>query len=328
MLNKRKPFGAFFFYDDRIDETNNMAIPNTPTADAATPKDSKVKIYSLGYAGANLSFGERELEVVPIEDLDQLDGEVTDMMGQLDATGVDKDGNTFATSQKVSNTIRAMYLPLDAHRPYPSLIRRGERVLIWRVADTDKYYWTEMGLDDTTRRKDVFTILVPNSPTEGENSKIYKTAYYIEVNTVDKHITIQTNKNDGEEFAYLLQLNPGGGSATLCDDAGNYFQLLSKEKKLMLMNAVGSSMGIEGNKGWFTAKESITCNTKDFNVNCTNYNVKTANYNMSASAGCNMTSSGSYAVKASSFTHNGINVGESHKHSGVRSGGEVSSTPV
>ncbi len=291
-------------------------------------RDSKIKLYSLGIAGANLSFGERQLEVVPIEDLDQIDGEVNDMLGQLDSTGVDRDGNTYATQQAVSNTIKANYLPLDAHRPYPSLIRRGERVLIWRVADTDNYYWTEMGLDDTTRRKDVYTILVSNSPKEGENSKTYATAYYIEVNTVDKHITIQTNKNDGEEFSYLFQLNPGGSSATLCDDAGNYFQLDSKEKKLMIQNALGSSLGIEKNKAWFTAKESITATTKDFNVNCTNYNVKTQNYNMTASVGCNMESPGTYAIKSSSFTHNGVNVGLDHKHKNIKSGSEVSGDPI
>ncbi len=293
-----------------------------------TEKTSKIKVYSLGIAGANISFGERELEVVPIEDLDQLDGEVNDMMGQLDSTGTDREGNTFATSQAVSNTIKATWLSLDAHRPYPSLIRRGERVLIWRVGDSDKYYWTEMGLDDTSRRKDIYTILVSNSPTEGENSKHYKTAYYIEVNTVDKHISIQTNKNDGEEFAYLFQLNPGGGNATICDDAGNWFQLDSKAKKLEIKNSLGSTVGIEGNKGWFTARESITCETKDYNVNCVNYNVKTTNYNGSISGGCNMTSQGAYAVKSSTFTHNGKNVGLDHKHLNVKSGPDVSGDPV
>lgn len=285
-----------------------------------TEKTSKIKLYSLGVAGANLSFGERELEVVAVEDLDQLDGEVNDMMGQLDSTGVDREGSTFATSQVVSNTIKAMWLPLDAHRPYPSLIRRGERVLIYRVGDSDKYYWTEMGLDDTTRRKDIYTILVSNSPTEGENSKTYATAYYIEVNTVDKHITIQTNKNDGEEFAYLLQLNPGGGSATICDDAGNWFQLDSKAKKLEIKNSVGSSMGIEQNKGWMKARDSITCDTKDFNVNCTNYNVKASSYNAGISGG--------YDIKSTSLKHNGVNVGLDHKHKGIKSGNEISDTPT
>lgn len=296
-------------------------------------KDSKIRIYSLGYAGANLSFGERELEVIPIEDLDQLDGEVNDMLGELESTGVDKDNNTFATKQVVANTIKAMYLPLDSHRPFPSLIRRGERVLIWRVADTDKYYWTEMGLDDTTRRKDVYTLLVSNSPTEGEHSRHYKTAYYLEVNTVDKHITIQTNKNDGEQFAYLFQLNPGGGSATICDDAGNFFQLDSKAKKLYVQNAVGSTFGIENDKGWFKTPAQIDMETKNFNVKCTNYKVTATNYNV-MTQGYNVQATtfsangGSFGVNTNTFTHNGTNVGESHKHSGIKSGGDVSGTPT
>lgn len=298
------------------------------TQAATVAKDSKIKIYSLGYAGANLSFGERELEVVPIEDLDQLDGEVNDMMGELEASGVDKDGNTFATKQTVANTIKAMYLPLDPHRPFPSLIRRGERVLLLRVADTDKYYWIPMGLDDTTRRKDVYSLLVSNSPTEGEHSRHFKTAYYVEINTVDKHITIQTNKNDGEEFAYIFQMNPGGANATLCDDAGNVIQLESRDSRISAKNAMGSTFGIEKNKGWMKARDSLDFETKEFNVKCANYNVKTQNYNMSASAGCNMTSSGAYAVKASTFTHNGVNVGNNHTHTGVKAGPDTSGNPT
>lgn len=282
----------------------------------------------IGTAGANLNFGERELEVIPMFDSSDLDGEVNDMMGEITSTGVDKDGSTYATSVKVANTVKAMWLPLDAHRPYPSLIRRGEKVLLFRVGDTDKYYWTEMGLDDTTRRKDIYTILVPNSPTEGENSKTYNTAYYIEVNTVDKHITIQTNKNDGEEYAYGVQINPGGSTVTIMDDDGQWFQLDSKAKKLSMQNSMGSKLGIEKRKGFIEALESIDCKTKDYNVNCTNYNVKTTNYNMTATAGCNMKSSGAYAVTASSFTHNGINVGDSHAHDKVRAGSDVSGGPV
>ena len=102
-----------------------------------------------------------------------------------------------------------------------------------------------------------------------------------------------------------FQLNPGGGNATICDDAGNWFQLDSKAKKLEIKNSLGSTVGIEGNKGWFTARESITCETKDYNVNCTNYN-----------------------VKSSTFTHNGKNVGLDHKHLNVKAGPDVSGDPV
>lgn len=293
-----------------------------------TTKEDSILTRQIGTAGANISFGERELEVIPLEESSNLDGEVNDMMGEITSSGTDKDGSTYATSVKVANTVKALYLPLDAHRPYPSLIRRGEKVLLFRLGDTDKYYWTEMGLDDTTRRKDIYTILIPNSPTEGENSKTYKTAYYIEANTVDKHITIQTNKNDGEEFAYGIQINSGGSTVTIMDDDGQWFQLDSKAKKISMQNSMGSKLGIEKRKGFIEALESIDCKTKDYNVTCTNYNVKTVNYNMTASAGCNMNSQGAYAVKSSTFTHNSINVGDSHAHKNVKSGSDTSGGPV
>ena len=226
-------------------------------------KGSLIRPYSLGVAAANIEFGQRELEIYPVEDLSQIDGEITDAQSQVESTGVDKDGNTYATSETASNAIKATWLSLDAHRPFPSLIRRGERVMLWRVGDTDKYYWTEMGLDDKTRRKDILTIIVPNSPKEGENSRTHETAYFVEVNTVDKHITIQTNKNDGEEFAYILQINSGDSNLTLCDDVGNYFQLDSKAQSLTMKNQMNSEVTIVKDKILLKSTKEVKIDTKD-----------------------------------------------------------------
>jgi hypothetical protein len=305
-----------------------------PTAD----KSSLIRPYSLGVAAANLEFGQKELEVTPVENLAQLDGEVTDTQTDVESTGVDKDGNTYSTSQKASNSIKAMWLPLDAYRAFPGLIRRGERVMIWRVGDTDKYYWTEMGLDDKTRRRDIMTFLIPNSPKEGEDSRTPDTAYFIEVNTVDKHITIQTNKNDGEQFAYLFQLNPGGNSATLCDDVGNYIQLDSLLQKIILKNQMNSEIWIEKNKGAFRTQEHILFETKTLDIKTTDLNVTTSNYTEKSSNHSIKTSSytvkassiswtgSSYAIKSGSLTHNGINVGATHYHIGNM--GRPTSPPI
>ena len=281
-----------------------------PTAD----KSSLIRPYSLGVAAANLEFGQKELEVTPVENLAQLDGEITDTQVDVESTGTDKDGNTYSTSQKASNSIKAMWLPLDTYRAFPGLIRRGERVMIWRVGDTDKYYWTEMGLDDTTRRKDIMTFLVPNSSKEGEDSRTPDTAYFIEVNTVDKHITIQTNKNDGEQFAYLFQLNPGGKNATLCDDVGNYIQLDSTLQKIIAKNQMGSEFWIEKNKGAFKTPENILFETKTLDIKATTMNVAVDNYTVKATT--TTWSGSSYSIKSGSFTHNGINVGATHYHIG------------
>lgn len=296
--------------------------------DSPADKSSQIRLYSLGIAAANLEFGQKELEVTPVENLAQLDGEVTDTQVDVESTGVDKDGNTYSTSQKASNSIKAMWLSLDVYRAFPGLIRRGERVMIWRVGDTDKYYWTEMGLDDTTRRKDIMTFLIPNSAKEGEDSRTPDTAYFIEVNTVDKHITIQTNKNDGEQFAYLFQLNPGGKNATLCDDAGNYIQLDSVAQRIQGKNQMGSEVWIEKGKGGMKTPENILFETKTLDIKAstmnvtvdnyteksTSHRISTSNYTVKASA---ITWSGSsYSIESGSLTHNGINVGATHFHIG------------
>lgn len=270
---------------------------------------SKISLYSLGYAAGNLEFGQRELEVIPIESLSQFDGEVNDMRDSIESTGKDREGNEYKTKQETSHSIVATYMPNDANRPFPGLVRRGERVLIYRVGDTDKFYWAETGLDDTIRRQDVFVIAIPNSPKENENSREGNSAYYIEVNTVDKHISIRTNKNDGEAYAYDVQLNGKGGFISLQDDVGNFIQLVSKEQRVILGNAAGSEIKIEKSKALISAKDEVQINTNNFKVNA-----KTTTFTGS-----------SWSVKASaeftgSLKSNGVNVSNTHYHTSTKPG--------
>ena len=51
--------------------------------DPTTVNGSLLRVYSLGVAAANLICGQRELEITPIEDLSQLDGELTDVQVKI-----------------------------------------------------------------------------------------------------------------------------------------------------------------------------------------------------------------------------------------------------
>ena len=282
---------------------------------------STFTIFSLGEAAGNLIVGQRELEVIPKESFSQIDGEVTDATAEIEAQGIDRENNAYTTKVKTANSIKATYLSFDPHKPFPSLIRRGEKVIIYRLADTDKYYWSPLGLDDTTRRKDVLIIAVPNSPKENENSRTPETAYYIEVNTVDKHITIQTNKNDGEPYAYVVQINTKDGFISLGDDVGQFINLVSKEQRITLQNASDSEVTIEKGKGLFKTNVEIRMETKSFIVKADKADFQTQKWNMQGS---------DFAVKANgtftgSLKNNGINVGSTHYHIGNL--GNPTSTP-
>lgn len=287
---------------------------------------SMLKIYSLGVAAANIVFGQKELEVTPIEDFSEMDGELTDAQFDLESKGVDKDNNAYETKVKTSNALKALWLPLNLNRPFPGLIRRGERVLLWRVGDTDRYYFSELGIDEKVRRTDIFTLLIPNSSKEGEDSLTPDTAWFIEVNTVDKHITVQTNKNDGEEFAYLFQLNAKGGNFTVADDVGNYIQLDSTVDSITMENREGSTVQIKGGKGLFKTTESIDIETQTLNVKANTINEKasslTSNISNMSFKG-NGTWSGNMGYSGGTLTHNGANVGATHYHIGD-SGGKTS----
>lgn len=269
-------------------------------------------IYSLGVAAGNLQFGQRELEVTPVESFTQIDGAVTDAFAEIEVEGKDRENNVYKSKVTTANSIKAVFLPFDPHQPFPSLIRRGERVIIYRLADTDKYYWQPLGLDDNTRRRDIHIIAVANSPKENENSRTPETAYYIEINTIDKHITIQTNKNDGEKYAYAVQINTKENFISLGDDAGNFFNLVSDEERLTLQNASMSEISIEKGKGLFKTNEQILFQSKSLIFKSTNTTFESTNWEMKGS---------NYKVAASAaFTgalkNNGINVGATHYHIG------------
>ena len=287
-----------------------------------TGDQSKMRLYSLGMAAGNIEFGQRELEVIPIEHLSQLDGEINDMRGELTSTGKDREGNEYQTKQTTSHSIKATYLPGDANRPYPGLIRRGEKVEIYVIGDSDKYYWKEMGLDDTIRRQDIYLIAVPNSPKENEDSRTPDTAYYLEINTLDKNITIATNKNDGEEYAYTIQIDPKNCAVTIQDDAGQFLQLVSKMQRVIMGNAAGSEIKIEKSKALISTKDEIKFVTKNLIAEVTTATFKAKDFNVNANYSVQ---GGKYSVKASaeftgSLKSNGINVSNTHYHTSTKPG--------
>ncbi|MFO5452878.1 hypothetical protein ACLBO7_30440, partial [Klebsiella pneumoniae] len=61
----------------------------------------------------------------------------------------------------------------------------------------------------------------------------------------DKNVTIGTSKANGEPYRYSVQINTGTGAVYIHDDIGNRFELVSKDKRLMLMNADNSFVKVE-----------------------------------------------------------------------------------
>ncbi len=228
---------------------------------------SKFHIHSVGIAAENKKLGSNEIEVFPQEQISYIDGELNSTRGSLEDEGVDAFGQKYKVKIETSNCLTASWLPFGSNRQTPPDIRRGERLLIWRYADVDKYYWTSTGLDEYLRRLE--TVVYAWSDTKDETVKVLTpdNSYYIEISTHKKHVTFATAKANGEPFKYTFQFNTKDGAVTLADDAGNYFELDSAERKITLHNGDDSFITVDKRTIVGEAADSITFKTKAFTVN-------------------------------------------------------------
>ena len=109
-------------------------------------------VYTIGRAASNRKLSSPLLEVYPIEHFGYLDGEINSDPTTTKASGVDANGKAYTTSVTTTNSIQATWIQWGSNRTTPPDVRRGERVLLWRYADTDQFYWTTLGMDDYLRR--------------------------------------------------------------------------------------------------------------------------------------------------------------------------------
>ena len=82
-----------------------------------------------------------DIEIYPIEHFAFCNGEVTDNIDDEEIEGKNFDDEEFKFKIEKTATIRATWLPIsNTIRKSPPDVRRGERVFIYRYADSDKFY--------------------------------------------------------------------------------------------------------------------------------------------------------------------------------------------
>jgi hypothetical protein len=207
---------------------------------------SKLKVFSIGLVAENKEISSKIIKVSPIEIMPLMDGELREEVTGLESKGLDADGSEYTVKVDLDITLDAEWFSLDSNRRTPEDVRRGEQVLIWQYGDTDKYYWTSMGRNDELRRLE--TVIWAWSDESDPDKDISLTAdntYNVEVSTHKKHMTIQTCKNDGEDFAYTVQINSADSTVTIKDDGGNFIQLDSANTKIQLRNADTTDVALD-----------------------------------------------------------------------------------
>lgn len=204
------------------------------------PEVSKLRLYSMGVAASNKELESMELQVVPTEVLNLLDGEVISLPFDSTVTGVRANGTEYSTKVVLDTALNCLWLPYGSNRDTAPDVRRGERVLIFRYADTDQFYWKELGWDDHLRRGE--TVRYRFSATVDENADMDdpNNWYTIYVSTHLGMIEINTTDANKELSRYRFQLNTKDGVFLIKDSHGNFIQLESVIKAISMQNGDGT----------------------------------------------------------------------------------------
>lgn len=222
---------------------------NVPTND---PEVSRLKIYSFGIAANDKVRSSKILEVIPVESFPGLSGTLSDNVSQYTSQGVDAQGQTYSDSIKHAASVQAEWLPMGgSNRMTAPDVRAGERLALYRMEGSDKYYWITLMDDLHLRKLETVIYAWSASTSQGSDGNTDNTSgpntdasYFLEISTHDKLVHFHTSKANGEVASYDIQINPGSGVIQIQDDVGNFIMLDTTNLLLHLQNANGTSFQI------------------------------------------------------------------------------------
>lgn len=158
---------------------------------------------------------------------------------------------------EVTNSIEAEYFSLITNRRYPPDVKKGEQVLIFRYADSKKYYWYPIGRDDRLRKLERYTISVSNNVSTPDGLSDGN-CYTIDLDTLyNKHILLRTSKSAGEPFQYVIDIDAAKSTIHICDDANNQILLDSNVPRILLSNSEGAFVDVAKRNVVITALDDI-----------------------------------------------------------------------
>lgn len=227
------PSALFFFSIGR-------AVENKPLFDPSNPRESSM------------------LNVLALETNGALDGEVNFNPVESTVETTDFAGNAFSVKGTSNTGTPCEWLPFGGNRVSPPDIRRNEKVEIWRLGDTDQYYWRDVGKDTGLRTRETVILVFGATDQPGGHGFDLSRCYFLEVSSHKGLITFQTSKDLNEPYAYTAQINTKEGYLTFQDDIKTEISIVSRDRHVKLSNPDGSLVEIMRKKVKIEGPEEIS----------------------------------------------------------------------
>lgn len=207
--------------------------------------ESNYRLVSRGYAAENKKRNTHVLMVSPTEILPDVGGHLNTNTEQLKTKGIDQNKRPYQTTLVRGINIKATWKGENNTYTSPD-VRRGERVNLYQLGDSDTYYWESAGLDLNLRRLETVTKMWSGNPKNDNRQPSESTHYMFTVSTHDKHITINTSQANGEPVGWTIQLNTGKGYFVVEDTDGRVVVMDRKDDQIMAKNMTGTFVDLKG----------------------------------------------------------------------------------
>lgn len=130
------------------------------------------------------------------------------------------------------------------HDAFPPDVRKGEQVRIYKLADSEQFYWASCGRTEGNRRTETHRIAISDT-LENDGILDDNNSYYLEMDTRRSHsITLTTNKADDEVYKYQLKIDADKHQVYLGDDVGNGLLIQSDVPSVTITNKSGATMQV------------------------------------------------------------------------------------
>lgn len=261
-----------------------------------TPEMSLLKFYSYGLVAKDKERGSNQIEVRPCEVSFSQQGFLESTI-EIDKVDHDIRGGKDFIAIPISNSIPATWIDFNGNRITAPDVKQRELVLIWRLGETDVFFWQDRNVANVKRLETVVWAFSadPSNPMKPDLSN----AYYLMISSHDKHITLQTSKENGEFCRFTQQINTADGVIITTDDIGNKQWFDSKNTEMGWYNIDASTFVMKKKTLYGYAKDSIKFKSKFVGFECDIFDIQTDTYKATAKSSYTVDTK-SYTCKASS----------------------------
>ena len=154
-------------------------------------------------------------------------------------------------------------------------ITMGEQVLVYYHRGNQIFYWKELGRDNYLPRLEKYRLFVNDQQSvkkaadvtlKNYNRPNDDNSYYLEFDTINKHIILGTSATDGEKTRYWLKMNPKDMTFSIWDTDGNRIQIDSKQHRIYLRNREQTTVDIHNQDINIWSQNSITIESDTINL--------------------------------------------------------------